>query len=41
MIRVADVGNTNITFGVFKGETLKSSCRMISRIEHTSDEYGM
>ncbi|MBE5827015.1 MAG: type III pantothenate kinase [Butyrivibrio sp.] len=41
MILVADVGNTNITFGVFKGETLKSSFRMISRIEHTSDEYGM
>ena len=41
MILVVDVGNTNITFGVFKGEKLKSSFRMMSKAEHTSDEYGI
>ena len=41
MILVVDVGNTNITFGVFDGEELKSSFRMMSKTDHTSDEYGI
>ena len=41
MILVIDVGNTNITFGVYKGEKLVTSFRMISQISHTSDEYGI
>ncbi len=41
MILVVDVGNTNITFGVFDKEELKSSFRMMSKIDHTSDEYGI
>ena len=41
MILVIDVGNTNITFGVFEGEELKSSFRMMSKMAHTSDEYGI
>ncbi len=41
MILVVDVGNTNITFGVFDGDKLATSFRMMSKIEHTSDEYGM
>ncbi len=41
MILVIDVGNTNITFGVFDGEELKSSFRMMTGTAHTSDEYGI
>ncbi len=40
MILVIDVGNTNITFGVFEGDQLTTSFRMMSKNEHTSDEYG-
>ena len=41
MILVVDVGNTNITFGVYDADKLVTSFRMMSKIEHTSDEYGM
>lgn len=41
MIIVIDVGNTNITFGVFDGEKLLTSFRMISKTSQTSDEYGV
>ncbi len=40
MILVIDVGNTNITFGVFKEGELVSSFRMMSKTQRTSDEYG-
>lgn len=41
MIFVVDVGNTNITFGVYDGEELKTTFRMMSKAMHTSDEYGL
>ena len=41
MILVLDVGNTNITFGVYKGEQLCATFRMMSKTPHTSDEYGV
>ena len=41
MILVVDVGNTNITFGVYDKETLVCSFRMMSQTAHTSDEYGV
>ncbi|WP_026653073.1 type III pantothenate kinase [Butyrivibrio proteoclasticus] len=41
MILVIDVGNTNITFGVFRGEKLVTSFRMTTGAERTSDEFGM
>ena len=41
MILVIDVGNTNITYGVYEGETLVTTFRMMSSVERTSDEYGM
>ena len=41
MILVIDVGNTNITFGVFKGKELATSFRMMSKTQRTSDEYGV
>ncbi len=40
MILVIDVGNTNMTFGVFKGEEIVASFRMISKTARTSDDYG-
>ena len=41
MILVIDVGNTNITFGVYEGKKLVTTFRMMSKMLHTSDEYGM
>lgn len=41
MILVVDVGNTNITFGVYDGKTLKATFRMMSKMLRTSDEYGV
>ncbi len=41
MILVIDVGNTNITFGVYDGDDLVTTFRMMSKLTHTSDEYGM
>lgn len=41
MILVIDVGNTNITFGVYRGQELCTTFRMTSRMERTSDEYGI
>ncbi len=41
MLLVVDVGNTNITFGVYDGEELKTSFRMMSKSPRTSDEFGI
>lgn len=41
MILVVDVGNTNITCGVYEGEELKATFRLMSKMPRTSDEYGM
>lgn len=41
MILVVDVGNTNITFGVYEGEKLKTTFRIMSKMPRTSDEYGV
>lgn len=41
MILVVDVGNTNITYGVYDGEKLVTTFRMMSNVDRTSDEYGM
>lgn len=41
MILVADVGNTNITYGVYKDKKLVTSFRMMSKTPRTSDEYGV
>ena len=41
MILVVDVGNTNITYGVFKGNKMVSSFRMTTGTTRTSDEYGL
>lgn len=41
MILVIDVGNTNITYGVYKGKELVATFRMTTKQARTSDEYGM
>lgn len=41
MILCLDVGNTNITFGVYDGKELVTTFRMTTKIQRTSDEYGI
>lgn len=40
MLLVVDIGNTNITLGLFDGDTLKGTYRMMSKTPRTSDEFG-
>ena len=40
MILCIDVGNTNIKYAVFDGNTLKVSFRVSTDMKRTSDEYG-
>jgi len=40
MLLTIDIGNTNITFGVFEGETLRTTWRMATNIQHLADEYA-
>lgn len=41
MVLVVDVGNTNITYGVYQGKNLLTTFRMMSKMPRTSDEYGV
>lgn len=41
MLLVMDVGNTNITLGVFDKKELEATFRMTTKIPRTSDEYGI
>lgn len=41
MILCVDVGNTNITFGLYKGKELLTTFRITTKIQRTSDEYGI
>lgn len=41
MILVTDVGNTNITCGVYEGKRLRATFRVTTRQPRTSDEYGI
>ena len=41
MIITIDVGNTNITVGVFQGDEIRASFRMTTKMPRTSDEYGI
>jgi type III pantothenate kinase len=40
MLLAIDAGNSNITLGVFEGEALLASWRLITDTGRTSDEYG-
>ena len=39
-IMVIDVGNTNITVGVFSGDDILTTFRLMTQEANTSDEYG-
>jgi type III pantothenate kinase len=41
MLLVIDVGNTNITLGVYDDADLKASFRLTTSTARTSDEYGL
>ncbi len=41
MILVIDVGNTNMTLGVYDGDKLCATFRIMTATPHTSDEYGI
>lgn len=41
MLLVIDVGNTNMTLGVYQGEELLATFRMMTKTPRTSDEYGV
>ncbi|MCD8324319.1 MAG: type III pantothenate kinase [Clostridiales bacterium] len=41
MLLTVDIGNTNITLGVFDGKKLRTTFRMTTIQTRTSDEYGM
>lgn len=41
MLVTIDVGNTNITMGVYDGENLTTTYRLTSKLQRTSDEYGV
>lgn len=41
MILVIDVGNTNMTFGVYEGQKLMATFRLTTKTPRTSDEYGI
>ena len=41
MILAVDVGNTNITMGVYDGKKLKATFHIMTKTPRTSDEYGV
>lgn len=41
MLLTVDVGNTNITLGVFEGEKIVGTYRLTTKLQRTSDEFGI
>ena len=41
MILAVDVGNTNITMGVYDDKVLKATFHIMTKTPRTSDEYGV
>ncbi|MCR5374930.1 MAG: type III pantothenate kinase [Lachnospiraceae bacterium] len=41
MLLTIDVGNTNITMGVFDGEEIRATSRMTAKRMRTADEFGI
>ena len=41
MLLAIDIGNTNITLGVFRGDSLKATWRLATDPRRMPDEYGM
>ena len=40
MLLVIDIGNTNITMGLYDENILKGTYRLTTKFQRTSDEYG-
>jgi len=41
MLLTVDVGNTNITLGVFDGKEIVGTYRLTTKLQRTSDEFGI
>ncbi len=41
MLLAIDVGNTNMSFGIFDGKEIKGTFRIMTAATRTSDEYGL
>ena len=41
MLLTIDIGNTNITLGLYEGEVLRSAWRLATAHERMPDEYGL
>jgi len=41
MLLAIDIGNTNITFGIFEGDKLRATWRIYTRINEMADEYAI
>ena len=41
MLLVFDIGNTNITMGIFDGAELRATCRLATHINQMPDEYAV
>ena len=41
MLLAIDIGNTNVTLGVFQGDAMKASWRMSTSVHRESDEYAV
>ena len=41
MLLAIDIGNTNFTVGVFRGKKLEATFRITTKLQRTSDEYGI
>ncbi len=40
MLLAVDIGNTNVTFGVFEGEELRTTWRVATNVNQMADEYA-
>lgn len=40
MLLTIDIGNTNVTYGVFEGEQLRATWRMATNVNQMADEYA-
>jgi type III pantothenate kinase len=40
MLLAIDIGNTNVTVGLFEGDTLRATWRLATDIDRLADEYG-
>jgi type III pantothenate kinase len=41
MLLAIDIGNTNVVWGIFQGQTLKGHWRLATEVSRTADEYGL